>query len=306
VSEEIDKINSTHNINIDMALLALRGRPGIFRPAYSEYLQEMFNGVQKAFGHMMTEGWKTFFLQETLECFPCRTLVPLFTEEFFEKISDAFNEEKDIGIIFNSYNPIDGMEYVHPNSVARGMISKRYEQCPDLKKKQRQNQYRDRTCYHEITSEAVRNALWLYQYGFDQQKNAFLDGAYYRQIMLNELTEADKIYVVRPLKYRWVGQLPTSYIGMEDLKTEVGFDGTYAGERNQIMLINRLIKEEMLQRGAYKQIRLCEIEIEFQRGYFDYIFEELEVFKSAYDKALKRFDCKQEDCEQCPSSKDQK
>jgi len=36
---------------------------------------------------------------------------------------------------------------------------------------------------------------------------------------------ADEIFVARPVHYRWSGNLPTSYVGIEDLKTKVGFKG---------------------------------------------------------------------------------
>ena len=35
--------------------------------------------------------------------------------------------------------------------------------------------YRERSIYDDISPEAVRDALWLYQYGFDHQQGACLE-----------------------------------------------------------------------------------------------------------------------------------
>jgi hypothetical protein len=99
--------------------------------------------------------------------------------------------------------------------------------------------------------------------------------------MLSELASATDIFVARPINYQWIGsRLPTGLAGVADLKTKVGFNGSYAGERDKINLINKLIDDEVL--GApYKKINLIEIEMGLQRGYFDYIYESLEVFDHA-------------------------
>lgn len=128
----------------------------------------------------------------------------------------------------------------------------------------------------------MRDGLWIYQYGFDQKQSHFLDGAYYRQILLAELVFATDIFVVRPIRYRWIGPLPTSQIGIEDLKAEVSFNGIYAGERHQIYLINSLLERGDLSPEKYHQIALHEIEIAQQRNFLDYIFENIDVFDAAY------------------------
>jgi hypothetical protein len=291
LEEEIQKVTTTHNINLDTAVVALWGRPGIFRPAYQEFIQDLYHNVFESFMHIVNSGGNTFFLQELFQTIPGRILVPLFSKEFFERISSAFNNAK-IGIVFNSYNPIDGCEYVHLNESARMLLSAKSKR-PEAFNKGRQNTYRDRTYYQEISEDAVRDGLWIYQYGFDQKSSAFLDGAYYRPVILSELVYAEEIYVIRPINYRWIGSLPKNYIGIEDLKTEVGFNGSYAGERHQVNLINKLLDSGALPRDRYHKITLHEIEIEVQRGYFDYIFEKLEVFDRAFEASMAALDAVQ-------------
>jgi hypothetical protein len=96
--------------------------------------------------------------------------------------------------------------------------------------------------------------------------------------------------------FHWVGRLPISYPELEDLKTEVSFNGSYAGERYQILLINKLLADRALQAPArdnqeprYHHIDLVEIEMEKQRGFFDYVFEEIDVFDDALRKSLASF-----------------
>ena len=116
----------------------------------------------------------------------------------------------------------------------------------------------------------------------------FVDGAYFREIILNELTPVDRIYVARPINYKWLGPLPTNYADLEDFKTKLNFNGTYDGERHQIHLINKLFRDGALKRAepdadtqipgdfsgrneagtaGYHPIDLIEVEIEIQRGY---------------------------------------
>ncbi len=95
-----------------------------------------------------------------------------------------------------------------------------------------------------------------------------LDGCYYRPIMLSELTDADAVFVARPLNKKWVHDLPASYIESQDLKTEVGLNGIYAGEREKILVINKLRDENPALQKNYRHIELIEIGVgdEVQRG----------------------------------------
>lgn len=287
LEHDVEELSLTHNTNLDTAILAVWGKPGVFRPAYAEYIQDLCRNTLDACLKIAGSGRNTFFLQELLRTIPARTLVPLFPDTLFEGICAEFRRSP-IGIVFNSYHPIEGCEYVHLNDAARALMAEHSHSGGKKYEPGQPDTYRDRVYYQDVTAESVRDGLWIYKYGFEKA-SGFLDGAYFRQVILGELTSADHIFVVRPLSHRWVGALPTSYIETEDLKTEVAFDGAYAGERNQINLINKLLGEGKMVKGKYHTVALHEVEINVQRGFFDYLYEKLDVFDHAVAEATKQF-----------------
>lgn len=288
LTQEIAKVEATGNPNVDMATAAVWGRPDVFRPAYVEYARDLFANAQKAWQHIAENGANTFLLLEALQTLPGRVLVPLFPRERLESISSILRGSA-IGIAFNSYNPPSGSEYVHLNPRARELLGAKSKR-PNAYDQGQPSRHRPRTTYQDITPESVLNGLWLYQYGFDQKRDDFLDGAYFRQIMLAELVYATDVFVARPINHEWIGPMPSSQIGIEDLKTEVGFNGAYAGERDQICLINALVERGDLSLDRYHPIRLHEIEIKEQRGFMDYVFEKMEVFERAYEQSMKELE----------------
>lgn len=292
LAEDIEQIRAFHSADLDLAKLSLWGKPGVLRPAGAAYVADAWRNASVAMRHLLLEQRDQFVARRLLEVWPCRLLVPDFPDSFFADISKTFNDEKKIGLAFNSYNPHDGCERVYLNDQARRLLGQKASD-PRQYKPGAPSSYRKRTIYEAITPEAVRDALWLYQYGFDGESGDFLDGAYFRQIMLSELTHADTIYVVRPLFYHWSGDLPQNWPEMEDLKTKVSFNGCYAGERHQIELVNKFLKADAFKHGAggkskYHHIHLEEIEMKTARGFFGYVFEDLTVFDEAYETAMKR------------------
>jgi hypothetical protein len=231
--------------------------------------------------------------QEILRTWPCRYLKPTPEPGLFERISRVFNECHDVGIVFNSFNPVEGVENVYLNEVARELLSRRKRRSKYTPGSP--SSYRERTVYQAITPDAVRDGLWLYNYGFDPEDRPrahelSLDGAYFRDILLSELTPVPHIYAVRPMNFRWMGALPTNYADLEDLKTKVAFNGAYDGERHQIFLINKLCREKAFadrggEREPYHHVELEELEIAVPRGYLDYAFEDMAVFEDAYRRA---------------------
>lgn len=284
----IDEIETTHNPDLDLAILALFGKRDVFHPAYAQVPVDFYINVLDS-SKRMTQDWleleHPFLLKEILSTIPARILIPKFPENFFKAISQTFNEAT-IGLAFNSYDPRRGIEYIHLNEVARHLLV--------IEEKRRKHSYRVRTEYKEITPAAVQAGLWLYQYGFDQQ-HEILDGAYFRQIMLSELVVADKIYVMRPINLAWLGDLPKNYVGVEDLKLETAFNGVYVGERDKIDLINKFLTDKAInpkkiEQKGYHHIEVIEVEIETQEGLFDYIFEKMSVFDLARTQTKRKFD----------------
>ena len=261
--------------------MALVGKPHMMRLAAQDWTADiMRNGVVAA-SKAATE-WPTGFAWKTLaNIWPERVAICEFPESFFEEVSDAFNDagESDIAIAFNAYHPKKGREVVHMNRRAFELHGKHPGDKYDY--------YRSRTTYDEITPESVRDGLWIYQYGVAGHEG--FDGCYFRQTMLSEAALTPTIFVCRPINYKWLGELPTSYIEGEDLKTEVFMNAAYQGERDKIELINKLLEQKALDPSRYQSIRLDEVEIEVQRGYFDYVFEDKAVFDQARTEARKRF-----------------
>jgi hypothetical protein len=296
LQEDIAKVAAFHNPDLDLASLTLFGKPGFYRPAGEAYVLDAWHNAARSFRHIMNDKRQTFLGRRFLETFPCRLLIPDFGNDFFEDISQAFSEEEQIGIVFNSYSPADGHERVYLNKKARALLRETSHH-PSHYKNGRESSYRrggglcsPRTIYQDITPEAVRDGLWLYQYGFSRRES-YVDGAYFREIILSELTPAETIYLVRPMHYHWSGDLPRTWPEMEDLKTKVAFNGAYAGKRDQILLINKLLGQGELKstddaHPKYHRIDLVEMEMHKTRGFFGYIFEDMDVFRSAYEKSM--------------------
>lgn len=306
-----EDVAETHPFGVkylDMLTLMLCGLPKRFHPAWSgfffDYLENAVTTLHRAFrAHFdVVPG------VEELRTFPCRLAVPDFIESFSAEASKLFRES-EIGIVCNSFNPVAGIENVYLNDAARNLLSNRRRGNQQQYAPGQPSRYRPRTRYAEITPDAIRDALWLYNYGFDPEDRPrahelFLDGSYFRMILLNELTPVRRIYVARPINYRWFGTLPTSWADLEDLKTKLTFNRAYEGERDQILLVNKLVQDQVLQApgsatagngqdrgedGFYHRIDLVEVEIQQQRGYLDYAFEDLSVFDDAHALALEAF-----------------
>jgi len=261
--------------------MALIGKPGMMRLVTPpEWALNLWKNGAAAARKMFLQGPRAFALESVSEIWPDQVAICQFPEKFFEDVAAAFNKA-DFGIAFNAYNPKQGCEIVHMNARAFDLHGKSPVQNYDT--------FRSRTSYAEITKDSVRDGLWIYQYGLTGRE-AF-DGCYFRQTMLSEAALTPTVFVSRPINYKWLGELPETYIDCEDLKTEVFMNGAYQGERDKIELINKLIDEKRLidPKSKYQSIALEEVEIEVQRGYFDYVFEDKSVFVKARAEAGKKF-----------------
>lgn len=268
------------NPNIDYFRVALSGFPGVFQPAYTKWaLEAMVNGVEK-----MQESMESVLQQKTpmfldnLYAFSTNRIAdPLNDEIMLGEMERLFNQS-EIGIVFNSYDPVAGIENIYLNPVAERKMEK-------IKKGKapRHDQFGGHKAYMQIDEQGIKDALWLYMYGFRDSKTGHLDGAFFREMMLAELSVADVIFAVRPINYQWKGSLPNTFQATEDLKTEVSFNGSYVAERDQILLINKFIDEGLIttDKKKFHKIEIVPIEMQEQRGYFDYALESHEVFTAA-------------------------
>lgn len=274
------------------------GLPGVFDPANWSYARHFLNRAVSAMAPL--DGWFRSLPINWDELWdlllPARLFIPTRDDAFYEEIAHLFNEGCDnLGIAFNSYNLSRGIEYLHLNEAALARINKARDEPIEF-----EDMYDDGLGqYKPIDGEYVKAALWLFEYGFDQTFHGenLLDGAYRRQIILDEATFADRIYVPRPLNQRWIGRLPRNLFEREDLKIEMWFNASYHRQKRIIDRVNKWTSDEGhkgLQLRAmdggeqkrYHRVDVIEIPIKTQRGFFDYFIEHLDVFDQAYDDSL--------------------
>lgn len=291
-----------------MAWLNMFGKPGRYKTAYPQALQESMGNVVGAIRATLKNLSdqrinQVSAIESIISILPDGTIQPDFPPDLFDKIARTFNDLKEddqhgIGIVFNSYNPKQGIEKIYLNERARALLNRTYGTS---------SKFRQRTEFHEIDGDAVRAALWLYAYGF-KSGQATLDGAYYREVILSEACGkgVNTIYSVRPINWKWLGELPGNYISSKDLETEVSFNGSYAGERDKIMLINKLStgfgdsgltskdqnltpesKKFVESMEKYHTIQLKEAEPNNQRGYLQYLFEDQDLFECGYKEGMR-------------------
>ena len=276
----------------DFFKLVWFGKPGVFKPVWPLlYEADLLHNFAQSAADAIS-AWPTVTpLNAWAQCFPIRFLTRDFPQRDFEEIATVFRNSH-VGVAFNSYNPRAGVEHVYLNDAARKFL-KRSSSAPDAYDAGGQSSYRRGRVYQDIDADGVRDALSIYEYGFDDNVTQFLDGAYFRDVMLSEVAPAGLIFSVRPISRRWQGRLPTSWIDLQDMRTEVFFNGAYAAERNQVLMVNKFLENNALSVPATskhkKEVRLVEIEIEVQRGFFDYTRESMDVFDAAEKQAVARF-----------------
>ena len=212
------------------------------RPAVPEFSRDIAKNMTRSMREFFTSPTTFSMWRELYRLMPARSLVSqdlILHPDLFKEISDVFNDDSadghGIGVIFNAYDFVEGHEHVFMNRKAAELTG----HTPGTN-----SNSRDWVRYRAITPEAVRDALRLYEYGFDLPGN-LIDGAYLRGIILNEIPHAKNgistIVVGRPLTSRWLGDAPSSLTELRDMQTEVNFHGSYLGEKGHIELINQLI-----------------------------------------------------------------
>jgi len=207
-----------------------------------------------------------------------------FPEEHLEAIAASFNAAS-FPILFNSFDPQHGVEFLHMNDAAFEM-RERSVVFSSVRDHPRKRRALPEVICEPITPHAVGDALWLKEYGFKSEhgKQARIDGAYVRQFILTELCEADLIYVARPQRYNWKGHLPRNVFEMKDFEIELWLNGSYAQQIHHIDFINRLVKKGMETRaGRLTATRVIPVEPKERRGFFGYFVEDLRMFDAAVE-----------------------
>jgi hypothetical protein len=302
-------------------IMLFTGVPGVLGPwvqAFARHLAERVTGLvnpkSRYYGAVPTT------IDEFADLWlPAQAFVPERPQEFFDEaasvLADA-DHAHGVGVAFNSFDPKTGIEQLYVNTAGLAHIKKHYDENADY------GHAHGHTLYQPITPDAVRNALWLFNYGFPADKlgpDRLVDGAYARSIILNELTAAERIYAVKPVNDRWLGRLPQNQFEISDMQTEFWTEASYREQYRLIQTINDLqaagrlqdavpapksegrVKSTSAVRAAttadqrllrvkakkYARLDLIPVEIAIQRGYFTYFVENREVFQDAYGQSLR-------------------
>ena len=237
-------------------MTAFSGDRGIFRPAVSEYWQRWMT-VPKSWAELPAR------------LLPAEQYVPLRSKAYLGEIA-ALLEGAKFGVVFNAYDLDEGEGVLFGNAIAKTLLK-------DVQLLQ-------------ITEEAIESALWLSLYGFNGLPNGRMDGAYFRPCVIAELQDFDKVFAVRPLAQGWVGKTPQSWFDVQDWQTEMWFSAGYKAEVAEMKRINKLIEDGSLKDPDYKKIELIEVCTNRPAGYFNFFTERPEVFKEAYDEAMKKLE----------------
>jgi hypothetical protein len=259
---------------------------------YPEIVSDVPDLVSASLKHLSNvESFKDnpfgYFMNVTMNNLPARLLAPKIEDHALERMSRDFNEEAKIGIVFNSHNPREGREYVYLNPRAAHLLNR----SPHSESSFRKTAHHS-TEYRPITPENILDALWIYEYGFEGRQ--CVDGAYFRQVMLSELSRAKIIFVARPIQWKWADPMPVTFGETQDLKTEVFFNAAYYGERFRIELINRLLREhaldkEFVEREGYHKVAFYETEPRTPKPFIGYFSESMKMFCEAREDADKAF-----------------
>jgi len=285
-----------HERDYILATRTLFGVPDRYFIPFNSYIRDVFqNWLTALFRLVYHDEQNVFLTKELTDCIPGRFIEPVFLQDhnWLDKVYQEI-DGASIAILFNAFDPRNGLEYVYLNQQARKTLN-----IPLRSKAGKAGGYRERVVYDALSATAVQDALWLWYYGFDQTKvtSVKVDGAYFRDVILSELQDADRIFVARPIHHQWIGPYPKTFIGIRDMETEVLFNGAYQGERDKICLINKLVEDNKpnpLVLGTppktFKHIDLEEVEINSQRGFYDYLFEDMQVFNDAVKRFVIAFD----------------
>lgn len=265
------------------AVTGWTGLPGVFGGVAQAYP----SAVLRALGRLARSGrgWLSPLDPQDIAdvALPARMFVPELTDAFFEQTAQTL-AGSPVGVACNSFDPRAGVEYLYVNQAGLDRIRRHHDPGADYGRR------RDRTVYCRIEPAGLRAALWLFYYGFDGQTH--VDGAYARSLILDELTFADRIWLVTPVNHRWLGRLPRNLLEVLDLQTELWMGTSRREQVRTIELINRLGGDgrTALQAAAddgknYHHIALEPVEIEIQRDFFSYFIESMSVFDRAYQQA---------------------
>jgi hypothetical protein len=258
VQRQADKVRGANALST-----AFTGIPGVFAPAYRQYWTRWLRP------------WRSPSVREFLNrLLPAQVYLPERTQADFAAMAAAFNES-EIPIVFNAFAIASGREFLFCNPAAFAFLGVAAGAADEHRVAGRDVL----TEYRPIDGGAVEAALWLVLYGFDHEYDGqvVIDGAYHRQLILAELTTCDVIYAVKPQADAWSGTPPANYFEVEDFKTEMWFNSSFAAE------------VAALEQAPHPP-RIERITLHRPLGYFNYFVEKMENYREGYAQAKEVFE----------------
>lgn len=262
--------------------VGLFGYRGVFRPAFPEAWARLWSPMSRD---------KDVFGTLADRLLPAQEYVPTRSDAEFERYASTLNSAqlngKDIGVVFNAYDPRSGAGVLYGNDAARRIwppaTSLPSRPTQDVKYASKGRVEKE---LHPITPDALKAALWLSLYGFDNLPSGQMDGAYHRACIVSELHAWDRLFIARPLAAGWLkNRLPSNWFEVQDWQYEMWFSVGYKAELEGLQRINQLIELGHLNDPAFKKVELHEIAPQTPAGYFNYFVERGKVFHEAFDKA---------------------
>ena len=267
---------------------ALFGYPGVFKPAYQDTFARLVSlpKFRKDFVDMIADRF-----------LPAQQFVSDRPEKSFQEVADTFNESA-VGVLFNSYDLATGKGVLYGNAVAKNAMptAKAIPNMHAAKLKQAPGDHDMRyvsdtaAVILPIDAEAVKSALWLSLYGFQNLPHGRMDGAYHRACIVSELHGYDRVFVARPLANGWSrDNPPANWFEVQDWQCEMWFSVGYKAEIDALNRINDLIDAGVITDPKFKKVELVEIEPATPAGYFNFFVERNDVYDEAFRLAETEF-----------------
>lgn len=235
---------------------AVTGVPGVFAPAYGEYLRRWLTP------------WRRLSPRELANrLLPAQVYRPTRPSADFVAMAAAFNASS-IPVVFNAYDISAAQELLFGNPAALEFLEAD-EARPHLVAGRDVPSH-----FRPIDAAAIESALWLSLYGFDHRYEGavVIDGAYHRQLIIAELARCTVIYAVKPQNDAWRGDPPANYFEVQDFNTEMWFNAAFAAEVAAL-------------ESAPHPPRLVRITMDHPLGYWNYFVEKTRNYDAGYQAA---------------------
>lgn len=257
------------------AMLSALGHAGPGRPAISEYWRRWLT-FPSADRDEPASGWSGSDLAKAWmdRMLPAQVMVPPHTHEEMEEIARVLNAS-DTPVAFNSFQPQAGRGYLHVNPAAADFLDVEPDEIGGPSK------------FTPITAETAAAAMWMHQYGFEpgQNPHGLVSGIYHRQFIIAELHMMSRIYAVRPMNKRWIGELPANWLETRDFTRRLWMNGAYGAETASMRLVNQLVETGRLSNELFRLIDLVEVQVEQPYEGFGRREGELELYRRASAQA---------------------